>query len=84
MFDDDIWFLWDDFGSGLVMCSLERVGDVYILWFMGDLDEYCLNLVFCDEIIRNFVIVNELDVLVFLIINDGKYFFNGLDFVWVN
>ncbi|XP_024397222.1 enoyl-CoA delta isomerase 3 [Physcomitrium patens] len=66
------------------MCSLERVGDVYILRFTGDLDEHRLNPALCDEIIRNLAIVNESDASALLTTNDGKYFSNGLDLAWVN
>lgn len=66
------------------MCSLDRIGDVYVLRFTGELDEHRFSPALCDEVIRNLAIVNESDAKALLTTNDGYYFSNGLDLAWVN
>lgn len=65
-------------------CSLERIGDVYVLRFTGDVDEHRLNPAFCNEIMDCLAIVNnDSDARALVTTNDGKFFSNGLDLAWV-
>lgn len=64
------------------MCSLERIGDVYVLRFKGDVDEHRLNPAFCNEIMGCLAIVNSSDAKALVTTNEGKFFSNGLDLAW--
>lgn len=65
------------------MCSLERIGDVYVLRFTGELDEHRFNPAFCNEIIEKLAIVKNSDAKALITTNDGKFYSNGLDLAWV-
>lgn len=69
--------------ESFIMCSLERLGDVYVLRFRGDVDEHRLNPVFCNEIINKLAIVNSSDAKALVTTNEGKFFSNGLDLAWM-
>ncbi|KAG0559743.1 hypothetical protein KC19_10G126300 [Ceratodon purpureus] len=64
------------------MCSLERIGDVYVLCFEGDVDEHRLNPALCEEIMEKLAIVNASDAGALVTTNEGKFFSNGLDLAW--
>lgn len=64
------------------MCSLERIGDVYVLRFEGDVDEHRLNPAFCEEIVEKLATVNASDARALVTTNEGKFFSNGLDLAW--
>ena len=64
------------------MCSLERVGDVFVLRFKGDVDEHRLNPAFCEDIMESLATVNKSDAGALVTTNEGKFFSNGLDLAW--
>lgn len=65
------------------MCSLERVGDVYVLRFLGEANEHRLNPALVEDIISKLDIVDASDAKALVTVNEGKYFSNGLDLAWV-
>ena len=65
------------------MCSLERVGDVYVLRFLGEANEHRFNPAFVEDIISKLDIVDASDAKALVTVNEGKYFSNGLDLAWV-
>lgn len=64
------------------MCSLERVGDVYVLRFLGETNEHRLNPAFVEDVISKLDIVDASDAKALVTVNEGKYFSNGLDLAW--
>lgn len=64
------------------MCSLERIADVFVLRFKGDVDEHRLNPALCEEIMEKLAIVNNSDAGALVTTNEGKFFSNGLDLAW--
>ena len=69
--------------SEYIMCSLERVGDVYVLRFLGEANEHRLNPAFVEDIISKLDIVDASDAKALVTVNEGKYFSNGLDLAWL-